>query len=131
MRFYAAAVAQDRDLNTLVRRPSGLFTFTSTVSNYIADNYHTVILINGSRGSYVLVPRHAGLDSFYLQIMISSIPNISSSQLILGTIVCLFNLFSVEQLQKLLGADRLDVPKTTRSKTQAFRRSLRGFLIDS
>ncbi|KIM80279.1 hypothetical protein PILCRDRAFT_9807 [Piloderma croceum F 1598] len=50
---------------------------------------------------------YAGLDLLYLQIMISSIPDISSSQLVLRIIVCLFNPLSVEQLQKLHGADRV------------------------
>ena len=52
---------------------------------------------------------YASLDSLYLQIL-SSIPDISSSQLVLGTIVYLFNPLSVKQLQKLLGANRVDVP---------------------
>lgn len=101
----------DCDLNTLVWRSSGLFIFALTGSKYVADNRHNPnqwlkeILCAGPSGPSV----YASLDSLYLQIL-SSIPDISSSQLVLGTIVYLFNPLSVKQLQKLLGANRVDVP---------------------
>lgn len=109
------------------------------MSKYIADNRHSPnqrlkeILRAGPSGP----SPYAGLDSLYLQI-------ISSSQLVLGTIACLLNPLSVEQLQELLGADRVDVPLVLerlnsillipegRDKAvHVFHRSLRDFLIDS
>jgi hypothetical protein len=63
---------------------------------------------------------------------------------VLRTVICLFNPLSVEQLQKLLGADMVDVslvlerlksvllvPEDRDKPVQVFHESLRDFLMDS
>jgi hypothetical protein len=134
----------DRDLDSLVRRSSGLFIFASTVLKYVGDKCHNPIqrlkeiLSVGSSGPSA----YAGLDSLYLQIL-SSVPDIIASQLVLGTVVYLFNPLSVSQLQKLLGVDKVDVPLVLErlnsillipedmdKPVQVFHESLRDFLLD-
>jgi hypothetical protein len=133
------------DLDTLVHRSSGLFIFASTVFKYVDDNYHNpnhrlkeILGADGRSSSST----YRDLDLLYSQIL-SSVSDISSLQLVLGTIICLCNPLSVEQIQKLLGAERVDIslilerlnsilliPDDRDAPVQIFHGSLCDFLID-
>jgi len=132
------------DLEDLVHKSSGLFIFASTVIKYINDKRHNSnqrlkeTLGIGSSGPSA----YAGLDLLYLQIL-SSISDIPSLQVVLRTVICLFDPLSVEQLQALLNAKGVDVslllenlnsillvPGDKDKPVQVFHQSLRDFLMD-
>jgi hypothetical protein len=134
----------ERDLETLVRRSSGLFIFASTLLKYVGDTSHNpshrineIVRVDGPSSPSA----YAVLDLLYLQIL-SHACDIRAIKLTLGYIVCLFNPLPIEQIQILLNADRVDVPlimeglnsvlhtpEETEKPVQIFHESFRDFII--
>lgn len=131
------------DLDRLVRNSSGLFTYASTLLNFIDNDQEDPsrrldAILGVERGSVRL--QFAGLDRLYKQILsLSSFTG--NTRLVVGTIILLFDPLPLEEIENLLHLERgmswvalrglnfiFIIPNEHRKPVRAFHASLHDFL---
>jgi len=110
-------------LAQLVEQSSGLFVFAATAANFIEDRNAShpkrqlgIVLSTGFIGATATSP-HRHLDALYLSVLRGAFPDISTNQkaslqIVLGTIVLLFDPLGPESLEALLDLDESTVHLT-------------------
>ncbi|KAL9037961.1 MAG: hypothetical protein Q9180_003421 [Flavoplaca navasiana] len=146
---------KDEDIQSLVRLSDCLFIYAATACRYIAtsdwdpkERLSEVLTAGSATGGNT-----AGLDSMYLQVLISSLIHGRSEaemvklcdrfRQVVGTIVVLFDELSAPELAELLGMSRkaielsyaslhsvLNIPQDVGSSIRLLHPSFRDFLLD-